>query len=155
MLRLALAALHLLALGLGMGAVLTRGNVLREVPTDGSLRRAFRADTLWGIAAALWLVTGLWRWLAGIEKPAGYYNSNHLFMLKMAFFVALLALEVRPMMTLIRWRRALSGGSSAVDLLGGGAGKRIAMISHTQALLLVLMICVAVAIARGYGVATN
>ncbi len=30
MLRVALAALHLIALGLGLGAVLTRGNALRE-----------------------------------------------------------------------------------------------------------------------------
>jgi len=152
MLRLTLAALHLIALGIGMGAVLTRGNALHEPPGDGALRRALRADTLWGIAAALWIATGLWRWLAGIEKPAGYYNHNHFFMLKMAFFIAILALEVWPVITLMRWRGALSRGATAVELLAGGAGKRIAMISHTQALLVVLMICAAVAMARGYGV---
>jgi len=152
MLRLTLAAFHLIALGIGMGAVLTRGNVLREPPSEGALRRAFRADTLWGIAAALWMVTGLWRWLAGVEKPMGYYNHNHFFMLKMTFFIAILALEVWPMITLIRWRGAASRGATAAELLAGGAGKRIAMISHTQALLVVLMICAAVALARGYGV---
>ena len=70
MLRVVLAALHLIALGLGLGAVLTRGNALREPVSSGSLRRALRADTLWGVAAGLWLATGLWRLFGATEKTA-------------------------------------------------------------------------------------
>lgn len=76
MLRLTLAAVHLIALGLGLGAVLARGTALRETPTRDSLRRPFRADTLWGIAAALWISTGLWRVLGETEKTAGFYFAN-------------------------------------------------------------------------------
>jgi len=76
MLRVALAGLHLLALGLGLGAVLFRGTALREPPTAASLTRAFRADTLWGVAAALWIGSGLWRALAGTEKSLQYYLHN-------------------------------------------------------------------------------
>ncbi|HEY8552948.1 MAG TPA: hypothetical protein VIL43_00235 [Burkholderiales bacterium] len=48
MLLLFLAALHLIALGLGLGAAVQRGTALRETPDARSLRRVFLADTLWG-----------------------------------------------------------------------------------------------------------
>jgi putative membrane protein len=154
MLRLTLAVLHLVALGLGLYAVIVRGTALRDAtratPAEPALRTALRADAAWGIAAALWVATGLWRLLAGTEKATGYYLHNHLFMAKMGFLVLILVLEVSPMITLIRWRRALGGGADAATLVRDGAG-RIATISHVQALLVVLMIACASAMARGYG----
>lgn len=151
MLRLALAGLHLIALGLGLGAVIARGTALREAPTDGSLRRAFRADAMWGIAAGLWIVTGLWRWLGATEKATGYYLANHYFLGKMGFLALILILEVVPMVTLIRWRMALGKGQPAESVHQGAAAKRIAIISHVQALLVVMMVFFAAAMARGYG----
>jgi len=151
MLRLILAALHLLALGLGMGAVLTRGNSLRETLTADSLRRAFRADSLWGSAAALWLGTGLWRMIGGLEKAREYYEMNYIFMLKMGLFVLIFALEVWPMIILIRWRKHLRAGASVDAFASVPIARKIATISHVQALVLVLMILAAVSMARGYG----
>jgi putative membrane protein len=152
MLRLTLAALHLIALGLGLGAVLARGTALREPPSAGALRRAFRADAVWGMAAALWIGTGLWRLLAGTEKAPGYYYVNPYFHAKMGFLLLILALEVWPMVTLIRWRRAAAAGGTPEAVLDAGPARRIATLSHVQALLVVLMVCAAVAMARGYGV---
>jgi putative membrane protein len=151
MLRIILAGIHLLALGLGLGAVLARGTALREKATGDALHRAFRMDTLWGIAAALWLATGLWRLLAGVEKPTSYYTGNHLFMLKMGLFVLVVALEVGPALTLVRWRSALRRGGDPAVVAPRPAAQRIAMISHVEALLVVVMIFVAVAMARGFG----
>lgn len=153
MLRILLAGLHLLALGLGLSAVLARGAALREKATGDALHRAFRMDTLWGVAAALWLVTGLWRLLAGVEKPTAYYAANHLFMLKMALFILVVALEVWPALTLMRWRIALRRGGDPAVVAPRPAAQRIAIISHIEALLVVAMIFVAVAVARGYGLA--
>ena len=68
MLRLLLAALHLIALGIGLGAVWARGNALNRPLDRAAMVRAFHADTWWGIAAVLWISTGLWRLLAGTEK---------------------------------------------------------------------------------------
>lgn len=150
-LRLTLAALHLIALGLGLGAVIARGTALRESPTVDSLRRAFRADTMWGIAAGLWIATGLWRWLGATEKATGYYLENHYFLGKMGFFGLIFALEVVPMITLIRWRKALGSGRPADTVHEAAAAKRIAVISHIQALLVVVMVFFAAAMARGYG----
>ena len=151
MLRISLAAFHLLALGLGMGAVITRGNTLREALTADSLRRAFRADNLWALAAVLWVVTGLWRMIGGMEKAREYYEMNFIFMIKMGLFVLLLALEVWPMITLMKWRKALRKGASPASFAPLSTARRIAVLSHTEALVLVLMIFAAVSMARGYG----
>src|SRR5688572_1542365 len=150
MLRLALAGLHLIALGLGLGAVLARGTALREVLAPGSLRRAFRADVVWGISFGIWLVTGLWRIFAETDKSIGYYMTNHAFFAKMGFLLVILALEISPMITLIRWRRAIGGGEAPEIVADVAAARRIAMFSHVQATLVVLMIFAAVAMARGY-----
>ena len=151
MLRIALAGLHLLALGLGLGAVLSRGTMLREPPTNASLARAFRADTLWGIAAALWIGTGLWRVLGSSEKSMQYYLHNHLFYTKMALLAVILVLEVWPMMTLIRLRVAIARGEAGELSARSSMLRRIATISHVEAAIVVIMIFVAAAMARGYG----
>lgn len=151
MLRVALAALHLVALGLGMGAVLSRGNALLEPVSTGSLHRALRADVLWGIAAVLWLATGLWRLFGNTEKPLDYYLHDTYFLVKMGLFVLIFALEIWPMMVLMKWRRALQRSALMKDIVAPATARRIAMISHTEALLVVLMVICATAMARGYG----
>ena len=151
MLRISLAALHLIALGFGLGAVIARGTALRESPSNAALRRAFRADTTWGLAAALWIATGVWRMVAGIEKPSGYYYTNPVFHAKLGLFLLILLLELWPMITLFRWRRTFSAGESAERLMTRGSGRKIAVISHIEALVVVVMVFVAVAMARGFG----
>ena len=152
MLRITLAALHLLALGIGLGAVIARGTALREPPSNAALRRAFRSDSLWGLAAFIWLSTGLWRWFAATEKPIGYYFSNPVFHTKLGVFLLIVALEIWPIIVLMRWRRSFAAGESAERLMASGAGRRIAVISHVEALLVVAIVFLAVATARGYGV---
>ena len=151
MLRLALAGLHLIALGLGLGAVLSRGAALREVLAPGSLRRAFRADMIWGIAFGLWLVTGLWRLFGETEKTILYYMVNHVFFAKMGLLLLILALEIWPMITLIRWRGALRRGDAPETVVDVAAARRIAIISHIEATIVVVIVFAAVAMARGYG----
>lgn len=147
MTRLLLAALHLIALGIGLGAVWARSRALRgEVDTAG-VRRALAADAWWGVAAALWLATGLWRLLAETEKATEYYFSNHVFLLKMGLFLVILLLEAGPMITLMRWRRALAeGGMPSLE-----RARRISTISAVEAALVVAMVGAAVTMARGHG----
>jgi len=154
MLRVTLAATHLIALGLGLGAVVTRGNALREPVSTSSLRRALRADGAWGLAAALWLTTGLWRLLGETEKATGYYLHNSLFVTKMLLFVAVVALEIWPMVMLIKWRRALQRSNLMQHIVKPATARRIATISHIEALLIVLMVFAASAMARGFGVSS-
>ncbi len=143
-----LAIVHLLALGIGLGAIWVRARALGGALDAASMRRALAADTAWGIAALLWITTGLWRWLGGVEKGTDYYLQNHLFLTKMALFVAIFALEIAPMILLIRWRTALRRGGTP-DVSRAGA---FAKTSAIQAVLVVLMVVCATGMARGYGV---
>jgi putative membrane protein len=150
MLRLVLAAMHLIALGIGLGAVWTRANALSRPLDRAAMVRAFRADAWWGIAAALWIVTGVWRLLAGTEKPTSYYTHNHVFFAKMGFLAIILLLEIGPMITLIRWRQIAGRGTSAWNP-NPAAARRIARISYIEAALVLAMVFAAVAMTRGYG----
>ena len=147
-LRWLFAALHLLALGIGLGSVWARGRALRGPLDAAGLRRVFYADTWWGLAAMLWLVTGLVRLFAGLEKGSAYYMHNHFFWAKMTMLVVIFALEVAPMVALIQWRVALRKGRAPDTARAGG----FATISYVQAVLVVLMVVAATAMARGYGV---
>jgi putative membrane protein len=151
MLRILLAVVHLVALGIGLGAVWARARALGEQPLNrGSARRACTADGWWAMAAALWIGTGLWRLLAGTEKATAYYLSNHIFLAKMGFLGAILLLELWPIVTLVRWRRAAArGGSSWTPDLWQAA--MIRAISYVQAALVIAMVVAAVMMARGYG----
>ena len=149
-LRWILAAVHLLALGIGLGAVAARAGALRGVrgPDDrGALARAAAADAWWGVAAALWVSTGLWRLFGGTEKATEYYWGNHLFWTKMALFLAILALEIGPIVAFGRWRADLRRGS-APDV---AAAPRYARTSVVQAVLTALMVVAATGMARGLG----
>ncbi|HKU59631.1 MAG TPA: DUF2214 family protein [Gemmatimonadales bacterium] len=147
MLRWLLAALHLTALGIGLGAVWARARALRGPFDPAGLRRVFTADGWWALAGALWIATGLWRLLAGTEKPTVYYMHNHLFYLKMAALLLLLLMEARAVMLLIRWRAEAARGGPVVTSAAPG----LARISYIQAVLVLVMVAAATGMARGYG----
>lgn len=150
MLRWIVAAVHLLALGLGLGAVWARRRALQSELDAAGLRRVFYADSWWGAAAAVWIATGLLRAFAGLEKGSAYYLHNHLFWAKMGLLALILLLEIGPMVTLIRWRRAVARGEPVDTHLAS----RLARISFLQAALVMLMVLAATGMARGYGAAT-
>ena len=150
-LRWILAALHLLALGIGLGAVYSRARLLKGLRDAARLPEVFLADGYWALAGALWLVTGLLRAFTGLEKGAAYYLHHPLFHVKLTLFVVILLLEIRPMLVLIRWRQARRRGETP-DL---GAAPGLAKISHAQAGLVVIILLLATAIARGLLYPTN
>ena len=147
MTRWLFAFVHLLALGIGLGAVWVRGRALRGTLDRDGLRRVFLADSWWAGAAFLWISTGLVRLFAGLEKDLDYYLLNHLFWAKMALLILILVLEVAPMIGLIRWRKVSRTGG-AVDTSAAG---RYARVSTVQAVLVVLMVLLATGMARGSG----
>jgi putative membrane protein len=147
MTRWLLAAFHLMALGIGLGAVVARAYALQGPMDSSGIRRVLTADNWWGVAALLWLVTGLMRLLGGAEKPTTYYLSNHLFWTKMGLFAFILLLELSPMILFIRWRTTLARGGSPDTR----SARRFAGVSWIEAGLVALMVFVATALARGYG----
>lgn len=146
-LRWIMAALHLLALGIGLGAVVSRARALRGVLDHAGIRRALRADVWWAVAAAVWIITGLLRAFAGLEKGTSYYLHNHLFLTKMAGLALILLLEIRPIALFPRWRSALARGEQPDTW----PATSIARTSLVQAGLVVLMVFLATGMARGFG----
>ena len=141
------AALHLLALGIGLGAIWSRARAFRGTLDVSGLKRVFYADSWWGIAAILWIGTGLVRAFGGLEKGSQYYLHNYLFQAKMTMLVIILLLEIAPMLALIRWRMQVGRGAQPDT----HSARPYATISTVQACVIVLMVLAATAMARGYG----
>lgn len=144
MLAAIVSALHVLALAVGLPSVWWRGRALKgRLDADG-LRRLFAADNLWGLAALLWLVTGLLRAFAGLEKGGQFYLHSSLFWVKMALFAAVLALEIWPMLTFIRWRIELSKGRTPDT----ARARTFYVLNHAEMGIVVVMVFVASLMAR-------
>jgi putative membrane protein len=141
------SALHVLALAIGLPAIFMRSRALRGPLDAAGLRRVFATDAVWGIAALLWLATGLLRAFGSLEKGTAFYLGTWLFHLKLGLFALIFALEVAPMVGLIGWRIALRR-AEAPDLR---AAKLYARLSHAEMGLVVVMVFVAAFMARGFG----
>jgi putative membrane protein len=141
------SSLHLLALATGLPAVFLRGRALKGPLDADGLRRLLAADNVWGVAAVLWIVTGLLRAFGGLEKGTEFYLRSPLFWIKMSLFLLILLLEIRPMVTFIRWRIQLGRGL-AVDT---SVASRLYTLNHVELALVVVMVFVAGMMARGVG----
>lgn len=147
MLRWSMAAIHLIALAVGFGSIWMRANALRDVPDAGAVHRVLRADIWWGVAAILWLGTGLPRLFMGLEKPMAYYLANHVFLTKLALFLAIVVIETIQAIDFGKWRTALRRGQSP-DTSKAPSWARMSRIEATLVLVIVLL---ATAMARGLG----
>ena len=136
-----------LALAIGLPAVYLRGRALKGPVAADGFRRLFAADTVWGIAALLWVVTGLLRAFGGLEKGTTFYLSSRLFWVKMVLFGLIVLLEIAPMLTFIRWRAQLKR-SQTPDTSRAHA---FYLVNHVQMALVVVMVFVAAFMARGFG----
>jgi putative membrane protein len=141
------AWVHLLGLGIGLGAVWVRASALRGTLDTPGLKRVFVADTWWGIAAIIWIGSGLVRLFGSLEKGTSYYVHNTFFWIKMALLIVILLIEIMPMVTLIRWRIDVGKGAQPDTRIA----RRLASISTVEAGLVVLMVLCATAMARGFG----
>jgi putative membrane protein len=139
-----LSAVHVLTLALGLGAVFMRGRALASPLDDAGWRRLLAADTAWGIAAGLWIASGLGRVFFGGKEPAFYLN-NGFFWVKLALFGLVFALELVPMMTFIHVRSARSRGA-ALPRFSVQAYRRI---NTAEVVLVVAIVFAAAFMARG------
>ena len=147
MLSAVVSALHVLALAVGLPSVFLRGRALKGRLDRDGFRRVFAADTVWGLAAALWLATGLLRAFAGLDKGTAFYMASWLFWLKLGLFATVVVLEIRPMLTFLRWRAALRRGA----MPDTSAVRALYHLNHVELALVVVIVFVAAFMARGYG----
>jgi putative membrane protein len=147
MLATLLSALHVLSLGVGLGAVFARGRALRAVAggESGAARRVLFADTCWGLAALLWIATGLTRLFGELDKSLDFYLYNGFFWVKMGLFGLIFALEIAPMAAFIGWRIALRKGGP----IDTRRVARFVRINDLETALVIAIPFVAAAMARG------
>jgi putative membrane protein len=146
-----LSSLHILGVALAFIGIRSRIIALRKTQKGHSevLPVLFRADNTWGIAAMLLIATGLIRAFSGYEKGSAFYLRNTAFYIKVGVFALIFALEILPMMTLIRWRiSGAKGRPVGPDELMKKSGT-MRTISLVQAVLLVGLLFVAPIMARG------
>jgi putative membrane protein len=139
-----LSSIHVLALALGLGAVFARGQALAGPLDAAGWRRLLAADNVWGIAAGLWIASGLARVFFG-GKEAGFYSHNGFFWIKMALFVFVFVLELAPMTTFMRVRAAQRRGT-ALPAFSVLAYRRI---NTAETVVVVLLVPIAALMARG------
>jgi putative membrane protein len=126
--------------------VFLRARALRGTLDATGRRRLFAADNVWGLAAILFVATGLLRAFGGLEKGAAFYLASHLFWTKMTLFVLVVLLEIRPMVTFIRWRSALRQNRRPDTT----SARSLYLMNHIQMALVVVMVFVAAFMARGF-----
>ena len=139
-----LSAIHILTLALGAGAIYARARALSRPLDDDGWKRLLAADNAWGIAALLWIGSGLLRVFYGGKEP-GFYWHNGFFWLKLGLFALVFVLELAPMTTFIRVRIA-RGKGAAIPRFSADAYRRI---SAAELMLVVTIVFVAAFMARG------
>ena len=148
MLRLTLAAVHLMALALGIGALLQRARALAAAEREEQLKRVLFWDNLYALVAVIWLGSGVWRAFSSVEKGSAYYLSNHVFWTKLLLLAILLGLEGVAMVTFIGWRIRLAK-KQPISLERKG---RLLRIHWAEFWLVLGIIAMATLMARGVGV---
>jgi len=93
---------------------LTAGLVLQIALLKPSLdletaKRIQRADRAYGLMAVLVLVFGLLR-IFYFEKGADFYFNNTFFWVKIALFVGVGLMSIRPTVTYLRWSKEIEQG---------------------------------------------
>jgi len=118
-----------------------------EWMNEAVVRRLGRLDLIYGISAAVVLLTGLARIYFGVKGSAWYW-SHPLLHLKLTLFVVIGGLSIAPTRSFIRWRRTLDAGGG---LPSPEAVRRTRRLIMWQAHLLPLIPLAAVFLARGFG----
>jgi putative membrane protein len=139
-----LSAIHVLTLALGLGAVFLRGRALSGPLDDAGWRRLLAADNAWGLAAGLWIASGLARVFFGGKEPDFYWH-NGFFWVKLGLFGLVFALELAPMIAFIRVRSARKNHTP----LPRFSVKTYRRINSAELALVVAIVFVAAFMARG------
>jgi putative membrane protein len=111
------------------------------------VERLALVDRIYGIAAGGVLLTGLARTWWGVKGTAWYWH-NGLLHLKLALFLAIALMSIKPTIMFIRWRKELLASGSLPDEGQVRTARKWVM---AQAHLIALIPLVAVFLARGFG----
>jgi len=142
------AWLHLVAVGLAAGLLLSEYWLCRRIPDRLQVRLLGTVHLGYFLALIGSLATGLARVLFFGQETA-YYLTNRLFWLKIALFLAIGLLALFPTLQFIRWNREARTAPAFAPLT-----RELERVRASLALQLGLMLLLpltSILIARGYG----
>jgi putative membrane protein len=140
------AFIHHLAAFVVVGALMVELVVLRNDLTIQSARSVLRMDMAYGIAALVLLVVGFVR-VFHTEKGSMYYFSSGPFLVKLTLFIAVGLLSIYPTLKFMGWRKAL--GEQRVPDFDVGTRRKVRMLIHVELTLILVIILMAIMMARG------
>jgi putative membrane protein len=142
-----IAYLHYLSIILLAGFLVGELLMCRAGMSTEQARRLARIDAVFFASALAALATGLLR-LFFYAKGVSFYTGNPTFWVKMALYVIIAVISIKPTRTFLRWKRTATEHGTAP------AGDEIAAarrLIHIELGLLTLMPLMAVLMARGIG----
>jgi putative membrane protein len=137
------AYLHYLSIILTGGFLIGELVMCRPGMTGEQARRLAGIDVVFFVSALAALATGLLR-LFYYSKGLSFYTGNPAFWVKMALYVIIAGMSIKPTRTFMHWKRA--GALPARDEIAGAR-----RFIHIELGLLALMPLMAVLMARGIG----
>ena len=140
------AFIHHLAAFVVVGALMVELVVLRNDLTIQSARSVLRMDRVYGIAALVLLVVGFVR-VFNTEKGSMYYFASGPFLVKLTLFIAVALLSIYPTLKFIGWRNALR--EQRVPDFDVGTRRKVRMLIHVELTLILVIILMAIMMARG------
>jgi putative membrane protein len=147
-LDLIFAILHFL-LVFGLVAIMTMELMLLRPGLAGpALARLGRIDGAYGGMAGALIVVGFLRVFFG-ATDAGFYLGNWVFWAKIAAFVIVGLLSIKPTIDILRWRRAAQGDPAYVVPESEVSAARTFV--HAEAAVFILIPIFASLMARGFG----
>lgn len=142
------AALHILGAGLLLAAFVAEYLLFRPPFNPDRARAVVLADILYGVAAALLILTGVIRALY-LGKGAAYYLGHPLFHAKLFVFLIVGLLSIGPTRRFITWRKQLGRGETPA--LDEAAAQGIRRRLRLELIGVALIVLLASLMARGIG----
>ena len=147
-LDLIFAILHFLLIFVLVAIMTMELMLLRPGLSGDKLARIGGIDGVYGGAAGALVVVGFLRVFFG-ATDSSFYLGNWVFWAKIAAFVVVGLLSIKPTIDILRWRRAASADSGYV--VPEGEVKAARTFVHAEAGVFILIPIFASLMARGYG----
>lgn len=142
-----LASLHLVAILTLVTFMASQAALCRtEWMNAAVVERLVRLDTIYQVAMATVLATGLVRVFWGI-KGASWYATQPMLHVKATLFVVMVLLSIAPTLAFRRWRRNLRAGAALPGAQEVRKARRLVMV---QSHILPVVAVIAVFWARGW-----
>lgn len=136
--------LHYLGIMSLMGALITEHIMLKPGISRQQIKTLTTVDLIYGISAAVVIITGLLRWFVVDAKGIEFFSKNPIFHIKLTLVLVLVVISIFPTRKFLKWRKQADQNSPSDKEL-----KKQLMFVRIELLLLAIIPLLAVMVANG------